>query len=177
MSRPFTYRPPNPFAKRAGILLLVLAALATLLGGMTIITASNLHVLYERPELAEQFDAIKKQYGVTDLKPFIIVYGVLILTYAAASFVLGLFVRGGHFVVLIVALVLTSLFTVFIGLIAIAALSMGSPLPLFAAAAHGLLVFWLVQAIRQAVTPIAAIPAYQPMRDYYTPLLPPTAAI
>lgn len=176
MSRPYTYRAPNPMAKRAGVLLLALAGLATLLGVLTVTLAFNLHVLYQQPEMAERIDELKKQTGVADFKPFIIAYGIAILMYAAGAIVLGFVTRTGHIAALIVTLVLASLMTLFLSLIGIATLAMGSPLPLIAAAAHGLLVYWLVLALRQSTAPTTAVPTYQPMRDYYLPPAPPTAS-
>ncbi|HEX8323142.1 MAG TPA: hypothetical protein VF595_04435 [Tepidisphaeraceae bacterium] len=177
MTPAYAYRPPNPPARRAGVLLLVLGGLALLLGGMLVIAGVSLPSLMQDPAIRARVDELRRQIPV-DPQVVFIAYGVALSLYAIIALTLGLLVRGGGRVVLILTLIgaaMVGAMATFAAVVSVAGGEVaGALLPAAVAAAHAMIVKWTIDALRRTPFTAAYVPTpYQPMQAYYLPAVKP----
>lgn len=175
------YRPPNPPARRAGLMMLVLAAVALLFGGGLLAAGIALPRLEQDPAVRERLAELRREISI-DPRVLFVAYGGMLLLYAVAALSLGLLVRRGGRMALIVTLIgasLVSALAAFSTVMSIAAGEIGGALlPGLVLAAHGMIIKWTLDALRQTQTATSALPtSQQPMEAYHQSPTPPTTRI
>ena len=179
MTPPPNRQPSSPF-RRASIVLLVLGALAGLLGVVMIAAAPQLAATAApTPQLQERMDEIRRELPFS-IQTLFVVAGVLTLVYATVALTLGVLVRSGGRATAIVTLVLAGVVAAITALQAGVYLMLGGAadavLSLLITAAHGVVVKWMIQTLRRpAAAPLRGFEPIRkpPLADYYLPPAPP----
>lgn len=177
---PPPHRRPRSLAFRASIMLFVLGGLAGLIGVVMIAGAPTLAAMpAPTPRLQEQFDKFRSESPIS-IQTLFVVAGTLTLIYAMTALTLGALVRGGGRATAIVTLVLASLVAAMMALQAGVTLLMGgfadALLSILIAAAHGMIVKWMIQMIGRPAAAAAVLPPptrKPPLADYYLPPVAP----
>jgi hypothetical protein len=182
---PHSYPPPSPFAppsvgptaKYAGTLLLILGILALLMGGCFTTVGAMFDRLVAMPEM--QNDA-KVQKALADMeaaggsiKVVMIVLGVGVLVYSVQAIVVGIVLLNARTKTpVIVGLVMVALSMVPMLILMILFLRggevIGGGFMLVATAMHGLILMWIIQALRAVPQPMMVPGPYQ-QGGYYPP--------
>lgn len=172
---PYTpyYAPPSvgPTARYAGILMLVLGAIALLMGGC--VAGAGFAPEVQTNEAFEPMRAELDRAGVS-LQAAFVILGIMIGIYALPAIVMGvILIRARSKAPAIVALVLVGLATLPMLLFIVVGLAQGQVAEamfwVIAAALHGLLIMWLVQSLRTGAT-ASPVPAYYPPQQYPQPM-------
>jgi len=175
-------RPSNPPARRAAVLLVLLAVGAGALAVLAVLFAVFMPQMQADPEMTAKLNQLRQQVPL-DLGVLMTVTAVVFGVYAVAALVIGIGLFSGRRGWIIAALVLTLAVMLFMVLNTLSSIAtgFGGLFPLLLVALHGLAAWWLMAAlgVRQmpravaisnqfAGTPLPAPP--QPMADYYLPL-------
>jgi len=178
-------RPSNPPARRAAVLLILLAIGGGCFALLAALFAAFMPQMQADPEMAAKLNELRQQVPY-DLRILMIATAVVFGVYALVGLVIGIGLFTGRRAWVIAGLVLTLGVMLFMVLNTLGAIvgGMGGLFPLVMVALHGLAAWWLMAAmgVRQPprttmpATPYVAAPSYvplQPMADYYLPLPPP----
>ena len=173
------YLPPPPAgsmaARRAGLLMFVLGPVVLLLGGCFFCVAAALPMMAaQSPQQVEDLRAKLTLPPNISLAAFMAVAGVIVAVPGVALLSLAAFVRRGRRWAVVTSLVIAALVLLYVALNVLAALVhvtsdgsnlVGGCLGVAVAAAFGLLVAWLIAALRAG--PASTDPYQQYLAQYY----------
>ncbi len=178
---PAPYYPPagagSPAARRAGLLMFILGPITLLMGGCFMCVAAALPAMAQQPSTARQVDDLRAKMPLpagVSLEAFLAVIGVVVAVPGIALLVLGAFVRRGRRWAVVTSLVLTGLVLLWLAANVLeAVLHLGSDgnqllggcVGVLFTAAFGLLLAWLIAALRGGAA--AADPYQQYLSQYY----------
>lgn len=169
----YTPQPPDlgrP-ARWAGLLMIILGAIIILFGGLAALSGQ---VLMDNPQLPQatrdQITQMESELGIS-VQTLMIVIGIVLALPGLMQLILGLFVRRGSFISIVLAIIITTLLLLYLlinlaGAVFLATRGGGVEVvfqmcvPVLGLALFGLQMFWLVQAARNA-GPLKACNAQQ----------------
>jgi hypothetical protein len=177
---PVGYYPPPPAAgtgaaRRAGLLMFILGPMVLLLGGCFVCVAAALPTMAQQSP--QQVDNLRAQMSLPSgfsMETFMAVAGVVVAVPGIVLLTLAAFVRRGRRWAVITSLVVAGLILMWLALNVLASLVhaasggpnlMGGCVGVVVAAAFGLLVAWLIAALRAG--PGAGDPYQQYLAQYY----------
>lgn len=177
-------RPPNPSARLAGLMFIILGFLALLLGLCLLGFGAALPTLAVDPEVKRKLDDLRRLTS-SDLRILFYVTGGLFAAYGVAAVSVGPFIRSAFRIAIILGLLLAGGVVLLSGLNAIAALIGGEVIDVVVPAGMVAVHVWLIKlqiaALRNAPATVApafhAPSPYQPMQAYYLPPVPPVRPI
>ena len=175
------YGPPpaagSPAARRAGSLMFVLGPVVLLMGGCFVFIAAALPAMSRNPSTAQQVDDLRAKMPMPNgvsLETVLTVAGILIGLPGIGLLVLAPFVRRGRTWAIVTTLIVDALVLLWLALnVLVAVAHVGSdPSNLFGGclgvvflAAFGLLLAWLIGALRNRGTGVD--PYHQYLSQYY----------